>query len=151
MKKALLILCVGLGAYQTYGTWKERRALHQYLAFMASEAKDRPASQAGFIDAVEPDGIDPNVMTVFMPVGCPRAAGQRGRALIEKMNASRIPATAASDAHVTLNAKSKIELEAKAELANRVMTGETPIVFFKGRAKNNPSFEEVLLEYQTSK
>jgi hypothetical protein len=31
-----------------------------------------------------------------------------------------------------------------------VMNGETPIVFFRGRAKANPSFEDVQLEYRTS-
>jgi hypothetical protein len=33
---------------------------------------------------------------------------------------------------------------------NRVMGGETPIVFYRGRARNNPSFAEVQLEYQTA-
>jgi hypothetical protein len=150
MKRAILLICIGVGAYQTYGYWQERKAEREYREFEASEPKDRPGSRAGFIEAVEPDGINPRIMTVFMPVGCPLEAGQRGRALIEKMKAANIPATSSSSAQVRVNARTKAEFDAKMELANRVMGGETPIVFFKGRAKNNPSFEDVLLEYQTS-
>lgn len=150
MRRAFLVICIVVGVYELYGRWEERRARNAYLAFEASLPRNRPASDAGFIDAVEPNGIDPTVVTVFMPVGCPLEAGRRGRALIERIKAARIPVTASSSAQVTVNARTRAEYDAKMGLANRVMGGETPIVFYRGRAKNNPSFEDVLLEYQTS-
>jgi len=150
VKRAFLILCIGIGAYQGLGYLKERRAEQAYLAFQASEPRNRPASRAGFVDAFQLDGINPWEMTVLMPCGCPLAAGQRGRALVEKLKAANIPVTASSEARCTVKANSQAELDEKMGLMNRVMNGETPIVFFKGRAKNNPSFEDVLLEYQTS-
>jgi hypothetical protein len=150
VKKAFLLICVGVGLYQGYRYLEERRVQRLHDAFEASEPKNRSGSRAGFIDAVEPDGINPFVMTVLMPVGCPLEAGRRGRALIEKMKAANIPVTASSNAQVHVNAATRAEFDAKMSLVNKVMGGETPIVFFKARAKNNPSFEDVLLEYQTS-
>ena len=128
----------------------QRKAHEEYAAFAASEPRNRAASRSGSIDAVQPDGTSPYVVTVLMPVGCPLEAGKRGRALIDKLEAANIPVTASSTARTTANARTKAEFDAKMERVNRVMTGETPVVFFKGRAKNNPSFEDVLAEYQTS-
>jgi len=150
VKKAFLILCIGVGAYQGLGYLKERKAQNAYAAFLASEPRNRTASRAGFVDALQLNGINPLEMTVLMPCGCPLAAGQRGRALVEKLKAANVPVTASSEAQCTIQAKSREELDAKMALMNRVMNGETPIVFYKGRAKNNPSFEDVLLEYQTA-
>jgi hypothetical protein len=150
MKKVFLLICVGVCVYQVFTYWQERKARKAYLDFVASEPKNRPGSRAGFIEAVEPDGVNPLEMTVFMPVGCPLEAGQRGRALIDKMKHAKIPVTASSSARVSVQARSKAEFDVKMQLVNKVMGGEVPIVFFKGRAKNNPSFDDVLLEYQTS-
>jgi len=96
------------------------------------------------------DGIDPQVMTVLMPCSCPLEAGQRGRALVEKMKAANIPVTASNRASAAVNGRTREEVQAQLDRMNRVMNGETPIVFYRGRAKNNPSFEDVQLEYRTS-
>ena len=151
MKKLLLMTCVGIGAYQLYGEWKEHKATREYEAFAASQPATRPPSPSGFRDAMVPEGVSPYVVTLFMPVGCPLDAGRRGRALIEKLKAADIPVTATADAHMSVNAQSKAELDAKVAQANALMTGETPIVFYKGRAKNNPSFDDVLAEYRAQK
>jgi hypothetical protein len=150
VKKAFLLICLGVGVYQGYSYLQERRAERLHAAFEASMPRNRQASRAGFIDAVEPEGTNPYVMTVLMPVGCPLEAGRRGRALVEKMKAANIPVAASSSARVNVKAGTQAEFDAKMGLVNKVMGGETPIVFFKARAKNNPSFEDVLLEYQTS-
>ncbi len=151
MRKAFLLLCIVVGVYELYGRWEARKARQDYVAFEGSLPRNRAASQAGFVDAIEPDGIDPRVITVFMPVNCPLEAGRRGRALVERIKAAGIPVTASSSSRVSVNARTKAEFDAKMALANRVMGGETPIVFYRGRAKNNPSFDEVLLEYQSSR
>ncbi len=151
MKKVILMVCLGVGAYQLYGEWKARRATKEYEAFAASLPANRPPSPSGFRDAMAPDGVSPSVVTLFMPVGCPLEAGRRGRALIEKLKAAEIPVTATADAHMSMNAHSKAELDSMIARANTLMTGETPIVFYKGRAKNNPSFGDVLAEYQAQK
>jgi len=150
MKNIFLCICIGVGAYEGFGYLKERKAEKAYSAFEASVPRNRPASRAGFVDAFRLNGIDPQVMTVLMPCGCPLEAGQRGRALVEKLKAANIPVTASNKAEATVNGRTREEFEAKMDLMNRVMGGETPIVFYRGRAKNNPSFEDVKLEYQTA-
>src|SRR5476651_2407238 len=78
MKKIFLLLCLGMGAYKAYSYWEEQKAMQEYLDFAASRPKDRTDSKVGFIEAIAPEGVSPTVMTVFMPVGCPMAEGQRG-------------------------------------------------------------------------
>jgi hypothetical protein len=148
LKKFILIACVGIGAYQLYGEWKEHRAAREYEAFAASQPANRPPSPSGFKDALMPDGMSPYVVTLLMPVGCPLEAGRRGRALMEKLKAAHVPVAASAEAHVSVKAQSKAEFDAVIARANALMTGETPIVFYKGRAKNNPSFDDVLAEYR---
>ena len=150
MKNIFLCICIGVGAYEGFGYLKERKAEQAYRAFEASVPRNRPASRAGFVNAFHLDGIDPQVMTVLMPCGCPLEAGQRGRALVEKIKAANIPVIASNKAEATVKGRTQEDLEAQIDLMNRVMGGETPIVFYRGRAKNNPSFEDVQLEYQTS-
>jgi hypothetical protein len=150
MKNLFLCICIGVGAYEGFGYLKERKAEQSYRAFVASVPSNRAASKAGFVDAFHLDGVDPQVMTVLMPCGCPLEAGQRGRALVERMKAANIPVTASNQASASVNGRSREEVQAQLDRMNRVMNGETPIVFYRGRAKNNPSFEEVQLEYQTS-
>jgi hypothetical protein len=151
LKKLILLACVAIGAYQLYGEWREHKAAREYEAFVASESANRPPSPSGFMDAVVPDGVSPYVVTLLMPVGCPLEAGRRGKALIEKLKAANIPVTATAEAHVSVKAHSQEELDAMIAMTNKVMTGETPIVFFKGRAKNNPSFDDVVAEYRVGK
>src|SRR5476649_2043415 len=150
MKKLFFVICLAMGAYKAYSDWEERKAMQEYLDFEASRPKDRSDSKAGFIEAIVPEGVSPTVMTVFMPVGCPMEEGRRGRALIEKMKAANIPVTASSNANVQIRAQTQAEFDAKMALMNKVTTGGTPIVFFKGRAKNNPSFKDVMVEFQTA-
>jgi hypothetical protein len=151
MKKVFLLICAGVCAYQSYGYLEEREARMNYLAFEASEPKNRPASQCGFRDVLQIDGVNPLVITVLMPCGCPLEAGQRGRALVEKIKAANIPVTASSEVHASISARSKAELDVKMRMMSSVMNGDTPIVLYKGRAKNNPTFEDVLAEYRTSR
>jgi hypothetical protein len=150
VKRLFLIVCIGAGAYWFRGYLQDRKAMRDYAAFEASESKNRPPSGHGFKEVLPIDGVNPLVMTVLMPCGCPLEAGQRGRALVERIKAAHIPVTASSEAHATINAHSKAEFDAKMALMNSVMNGETPIVLYKGRAKNNPTFDDVLAEYQTS-
>jgi hypothetical protein len=151
VKKVLLMICAGIGAYQLYSEWKEHKANREYEAFVASEPANRSPSPSGFKDAMVPDGVSPYVVTLLMPVGCPLEAGRRGRALIEKLKAADIPVTATAEAHVSVKARSKEELDNMIAMANKLMTGDTPIVFYKGRAKNNPSYDDVVAEYQSAK
>jgi hypothetical protein len=150
MKNLFLCLCIGVGAYEGFGYLKERKAEQAYKAFEATVPRNRQASRAGFVDAFHLNGIDPRVMTVLMPCGCPLEAGQRGRALVAKLKAANIPVTASDRAEATVSGRTREDVEAQMELMNRVMGGQTPIVFYRGRAKNNPSFEDVKLEYETS-
>jgi hypothetical protein len=148
VKKLFLIICIGTGLYRTTAYLKERKASQAYAAFMATEANGRPASQCGFKDILQLDGVDPQVITVLMPCGCPLEAGQRGRALVAKIKAANLPVTASSEVHAKISGQTREEVEGKMAMMNDIMGGETPIVVYKGRAKNNPTIDDVLAEYR---
>lgn len=153
MKRALLIAAVCFGAYQVYKEWAPSSALHRYEASHPEGAPARPPSPAGFVVALLPDDVNPELMTVFTPQLCPMAAGVRGRELVAKMKAAGIPLATSSSARIQIHASTEAEFEAKKKLLGKtaeVMNGQTPIVFFRGRAKANPSFEDVQLEYRTA-
>ena len=152
MKKALLVVAVCFGAYQCCREWTLSSALSRYSARHQEGQPARRPSPAGFVDALLPDEVNPEVMTVFTPQFCLMAAGVRGRALVAKMKSADFPVETSSSAKIQIHASTEAEFEAKKRLLSKtaeVMNGETPIVFFKGRAKANPSFEDVQLEYRT--
>jgi hypothetical protein len=151
MKTLFFIICLVAGAYRLHEYIQERRVAADYAAFEASEPGSRPASRGGFKEILPLDGVDPLVVTVLMPCGCPLEAGQRGRALVAKIKAADIPVASTDHVRMSIKAQSREELSAKMALMNSVMNGETPIVVYKGRAKNNPSFADVLAEYQASR
>jgi hypothetical protein len=150
MKNMLFGICVLVGAYEGLGLLKDHRIAKANEAYFASQPGTRAPSRAGFVNAFALNGIDPRVLTVLMPCGCPEDASARGWVLVEKLKAANIPVAASVNVGITLSGMSPDEMQAKMDLMNRVMNGETPIVFYKGRAKNNPSFEDVRLKYQTS-
>ena len=156
MRRAFLALCVCVGLYQAYNfvvARKASQAAQRFLALHPLDAK-RPPSPAGFVSVLMPDGVNPDVMTVFTPAFCPMAAGVRGRALVAKMKAANIPVVESSKASIEVHAKDQAEADIKRELLvrlNTIMTGETPIVFYQGRAKNNPSIADVQMEFAAGK
>jgi len=147
VKRLFLILCIGVGLYEAQAYLTNRKAAKEYAAF---EARNRPPSQCGFRNILQIDGVNPLVLTVLMPCGCPLEAGQRGLALVEKIKAANIPVASTSEVRASISGRTREELDAKMEMMNSIMNGETPIVLYKGRAKNNPTFEDVLTEYRTS-
>ncbi len=154
LRKLLFGVVLCGGAYMAYHDWTFRREVNAYKDSHPLAYTQRPPSPAGFVDTVIPDGLNPNVMTVFTPPNCPLEAGIRGRALIAKMKDAHIPVAVASEARVSAQADSAAALQAKLELIRQsatVLSGETPIVFYKGRGKNNPSFEDVQLEFQSGR
>jgi hypothetical protein len=155
MKKVFLALCLVAGISWARGYIKERQASQAYEKFQREHPTvDGATSEAGFVPCMSLDGINPYVMTVLMPCGCPLEAGVRGRALVDKMKEANIPVVASDHAGISVSATTQEEmLRKQAMLAklSTIMEGETPIVFYKGRAKNNPSFEDVQREFASAK
>ena len=148
MKKILLIDCIGIGAYQALGAWREHKAKAAAQAFLASEPANRPPSPSGFKAMMIPDGVDPNVVTVMTPEQCPAEWGKRGRGLVARLKEANIPVAVTGSLNISTNSRTREERDNLIALGQGLQRGELPIVFYRGRAKNNPAFGDVLAEYQ---
>ena len=156
MQKAFLILCLCAGFYEAHGYWKDHQANRAAAEFLAKHplSLNSPPTKAGFVRVMMPDGVNPNVMTVLTPCGCPMEAGVRGSELVAKLKAAGVPVVASSQVSIKFmatNAADARNMRAQLDRLSTVMQGPTPIVLYQGRAKNNPNIEDVLQEYASAK
>ncbi|WP_430390082.1 hypothetical protein [Dyella sp. 20L07] len=138
--KLLLVLAIAGGAYHA---WQKHSAARIEQAAMA-EASD---GGTGFIPFARPMGAPASAVLIFAPPNCPSATAQRARELGRRLEALGIP-------HVQLQEASfDIDGSDQAAMARlkQVMEGNGPPVFVRGRAKANPSIEEVVAEYRAKR
>jgi signal recognition particle receptor subunit beta len=110
------------------------------------QANEEPAvapSVVAFVELPLPDGMDADSVVVFSPEDCPSEAAQRADALVSALESKRITVVRAHHAEFDLRDQES------ADRVNSVMEGPIPVVFVRGKAKANPSVEEVLAEYHT--
>lgn len=132
-----LLIVVGL-AGGAYHYWKEHRA-------GAVQAASGPAVSAhGFVALPPADGQNPRSVYVIAAENCPHEDAQRADRLAEDLGRRGIPVVRSHNISFSLNgADSSV-----AQRITSVMNGPLPIVFVQGRARSNPSLDEVLAEYQ---
>jgi len=85
-----------------------------------------------------PDGQDQTIVYVIAAENCPHEDAQRADRLAAALSEEHIPVQRSH--HVGFSA---IHDNAEAARVNTVMNGELPIVFVHGRAKSNPTLEDV--------
>jgi hypothetical protein len=112
------------------------------------EAIDGVRGQAGhddgsFVELPLPDGVSARGVVIFAPQDCPSEAAQRARQLASTLSAQNIPYRETSSADF-----SALSSQEEAERVMAVMEGPIPIVYVNGRAKANPTVEQVVAEYR---
>jgi hypothetical protein len=101
-------------------------------------------SRQPFLEVPAIENVAPGKVVVFAPENCPSKKARRADELTHQLNAGGIPAVRTH--HVSFVSPEKSP-PLYANL-NVVMDGDLPIVFVKGKGKGNPSFDQILLEYQ---
>jgi hypothetical protein len=101
----------------------------------------------GFIEVHMPDNAKQDTVMIFAPPNCPREAGQRARALQERLAKLEIPAEMTNRFSLRFTDNSP-EFRAKLERTAAIMEGEIPAVLINGMGKSNPTAEEVAAEYE---
>ena len=134
--KALIVLSLAGGgcAY-----WK-----HHHLK--AQDAASLPTGAPGpFVSLPPVDGQRAQTVFVIAAQNCPHEAAQRADHLAEALSRQGIPVerTHQADFHFTSRPDS-----ATMERIAAVMNGPLPVVFINGRAKSNPSLDEVASEFR---
>ena len=97
----------------------------------------------GFVEIPAPDGQTGRGIVIFAPVNCPSDAAQRAEALARHLSAQGVPYVRSQNAEFG-NLASQDEVSK----VMAVMNGPVPVVFVNGKAKANPTPEEVVAEYR---
>ncbi len=134
-----LLLIVGmLGT--AYHYWKKPP---QSIPVHATAARN--SSDSGFVTLPVNDA-PANTVIVVAAENCPREDSQRAERLTADLKSRGIPVMRSHNIGFTLNSPDS----AIPERINSVMNGQLPIVFINGRAKPNPSLEEVIAEFKSA-
>lgn len=128
--RLLVLLCVGYGGYHY---WQQHQTHKQLQAATNSN---------GFVELpASPDGQDSGTVYVVAAENCPHEEAQRADRLAKELSNQNISVQRTH--HISF---STLTEASQAERVSAVMNGELPIVFINGRAKSNPSLDEVLKE-----
>jgi hypothetical protein len=100
----------------------------------------------GFIPVQMPDGASADTVLILAPVNCPREGAKRADALAGRLRELGIPnvrSNTYSIAALTRDNTAGVQRAADISRENIV-----PVVFINGRAKANPTAEEVVREFR---
>ena len=136
--KVLLVLSAAGFAYKY---WHEHRAGAEPAAGATATGE---AGTRGFVDLPAVSGAAPNAVLVIAAENCPEEAAQRADQLAYRLRSHGVPVTRLHQVNFDIPNGDP----AVAQRVMSVMNGDLPIVFVRGRAKSNPSLDDVLAEYR---
>lgn len=131
----LVLLTVGWQQYKKSGS----------AAASGADASEADASR-GFVPLPSFAGSSTRAVVIFAPENCPEDAGRRADALADQLGRSGIPVSRLTNVSFTVTDADPVAVQR----INAVMTGTIPIVVVRGRAKANPSLDDVLAEYSAA-
>ncbi len=136
-----LLLVVGIaGGGYTY--WKHH---HESVA----RVETGPAVSSNCFAALPPvEGQSSRKVFVVAAENCPHEEAQRADRLAEDLGRKGIPVQRTHQVSFSLTSPPESEVM---ERMSRIMNGPLPIVFIDGRAKSNPSLDEVVAEFKGGK
>lgn len=145
---ALKVCAVLVLAVASTALWKSCGSdgrLGKVVSELAGKAKAGDGS-SGFIAIPMPDGMSSRGVVIFAPRNCPSDAARRAQALGEYLSTRNI-------AYVRTDAANYDNLASQDEVSSvmSVMNGPIPVVYVNGKAKSNPTPQEVEAEYRGSR
>lgn len=136
--KLLIVLGVAGGGYHY---WKQHHEGHPSAAVEAAMT-----SENGFVAMPPVEGQSTDAVLVVAAENCPHEDAQHADSLAEDLSRKGVPVVRTHTISFNLAAPDS----SVAERITSVMNGSLPIVFVHGRAKPNPTLEEVVAEYQNA-
>jgi hypothetical protein len=138
IKLALAAVVLGTGVH----VW------HQHQRAVISRELAAVADSNGFVPIATAAGSAPNVAVVLAALNCPSAQAQRADALAAQLTRLGLANQRANSYYASITSREQMPLLSR---TNTVLGGEIPIVIINGRAKANPTVEEVQAEYSAGK
>ena len=134
--RALIVVGLAGGVY-TY--WKDH---HQATA----QVDAGPAVSANGFALLPPvESQHSSTVYVVAAQNCPHAEAQRADRLAEDLSRKGVRVERIQDISFSLSGPPDSTVM---ERMNRIMNGPLPVVFVNGRAKSNPSLDEVVAEFR---
>lgn len=106
------------------------------------------ADSNGFVPIATASGSAPNVAIILAALNCPSAQAQRADSLAAQLTRLGVPNQRANNYYASITSRDQMPLVNR---TSAVLGGEIPIVIINGRAKANPTVEEVQAEYSAGK
>ena len=107
-------------------------------------ARERAATQS-FVDAPPLRNVGAAQVVILAPENCTRTEARRADELERALAKKGIAYTRSNRAEFTFHSSTG-NIDAERAQAEAILRGDIPIVFVRGRAKANPSAEEVVEE-----
>lgn len=121
-------------------------AHHQWAGHDLSRATAAMADGNGFVPAQMPDGAAPDSVLILAPVNCPHEGARRADALAQRLQQLGIPAVRSN--HYSVARITPDNAPSVNRAVEVLRTEMVPVVFVNGRAKANPTSDEVVAEYR---
>lgn len=135
-----ILIVLGLAGFG-YQYWTKHREGQPMLASTSSAGS---ASSNGFVLLPGTSTTASNAVQVIAAEDCPEEAAQRANSLAEQLSSKGIPVTRTHSISFTVTSGDP----ADAQRISSIMSGELPIVLVRGKARSNPSLDEVIAEYR---
>jgi hypothetical protein len=139
-----LLLVAGVGAWKSYVS-SGRVDPKAWVSERVGHADDGPSEQ-GFRSIPLPDGVSARGIVVFAPKHCTSDAARRTEDLIRHLSRHGVAYARTDSANFN-----NLASQADASRVMSVMNGPVPIVYVNGKAKANPTPQEVVAELRGKK
>lgn len=143
--KLLVVLSILGGAYHY---WNKNSPAEALEASADSDSSSESGSgDYGFVALPPVAGASANTVLVIAAQNCPHEDAQRADSLAEGISGNGIRVVRAQDVNFEFASADN----SMTERILNIMNGPLPIVIVNGRAKSNPSLDEVIAEYRASR
>ena len=136
MRKLLLVAALAAGGFHLWQVHHRSILARELMAY---------ADSNGFVPIAAPDGAAPDKVVILAALNCPSAQAKRADAMASQLERMGIPVSRANQYSVSRLTPDQMPLITR---TNTVLTGEIPIVVINGRAKANPTVDEVAAEFR---
>jgi hypothetical protein len=136
--KALIVVSLAGGGY---AYWKH----HHHPLSREDAAALSTGAPGPFVSLPPVDGQRAQTVFVIAAQNCPHEAAQRADHLAEALSRQGIPVERSNRANFHFTSRPD---PATMDRMAAVMNGPLPVVFINGRAKSNPSLDDVVSEFR---
>ena len=139
-----ILIVVGI-AGGGYNEWKQHHGNTIQDGNKVQVGSRTVISENGFASLPPVNGQTSRKVYVLAPENCPSEAAKRADRLAADLSRKGIPVERISRARFSFSSQLESNVQTR---MSEIMEGPLPIVFADGRAKSNPSLDEVVAEFR---